>query len=186
MNRKRKVILGGLAGLLGICILCGLVTRLSSLTPSGRATSTARSLTQTAQPTRTTRPTATPRPTRTARPTNTPQPSPTQTASPTISPTPTETPTLSAAFELVNLSSPVIVGDYASARIRTLPGASCSIVYITPGGSISSADGLGNQTADENGICFWAWNIGPNTSPGQGSVRITANGLTQTYPIEIK
>lgn len=193
MSRRLKIVLAILGGFTGLCILCLAFAFVYNLTPAGRAsatqgaqTSTAESLTETARPTETTRPTETEPPTNTPRPSDTPKATETTTPTPTEIPTPTETPTLSAAFELLYLSSPISINNDAAARIRTIPGAACSIVYVSPGGSVSQAEGLEPQTAGENGICSWTWRIGPSTAEGEGSVSISANGLTLTFPIVVQ
>jgi hypothetical protein len=104
-------------------------------------------------------------------------------APPTAQPQPTAAPT---GFTLLDLSSPLSPGAYASAAVQTSPGAVCSIVYVVPSGRISTAQGLDVQTADGSGVCRWRWKIGTNTNPGTGSVRITANGVTQSFPIVIQ
>lgn len=190
MNRKRIIYgCGGLAGLSAICIIFSLIY---AATPAGKAsrtqraaTSAAQSLTETARPTNTTRPTPTVRNTNTPRPSRTPILTRTTTATITQSSTPTETPTLSAAFELLTLSSPVSVNSDAYVVIRTLPGASCSITYQAPGGTISNADGLESQIANDKGNCYWTWRIGPSTRSGEGRITIKANGLTQSFSITI-
>jgi hypothetical protein len=91
-----------------------------------------------------------------------------------------------AGFTLVSLSSPVSVGGNAQVTIQAVPGASCSIRYVTPHGTVSKAQGLGTETADSTGTCAWTWKIGASTEPGTGTVMITANGATQSFPIVIQ
>lgn len=133
-----------------------------------------------------TAPTMTPAP---AKPTNTRAPVlPTNTPAPVI-PTETEPPQATPApsgFTLTQLTSPVSKGGNATATIQTVPGASCTITYVTPSGNVSQAQGLGPQTANGNGVCSWTWKISSNTNPGTGTVTITANGVTQSLPIEIQ
>ncbi len=163
------------------------------------------SITDTINPTDTLSPTFTLVPTDTkeilpsASPTDTATMVPTQTEtlapSPTI--TPTEIPTLTAVpqptstspqngFTLTYLSSPVNVGEYASAKIKTTPGISCTIKYVTSKGTTSTAKGLEPVQSDSNGICSWRWRIGTGTAPGEGTVTITADGVTQSFPIVIQ
>jgi hypothetical protein len=70
--------------------------------------------------------------------------------------------------------------------VQTIPGASCSIVYVTPAGTVSEAQGLGNKTAGENGRVSWSWKIGSNTRPGTGRVTVTCNGISATAQIQIR
>jgi len=118
-------------------------------------------------------------------PASTPIPvGPTQASQPTTSQV---QPTASASgFTLTQLTSPVGRGGNVSATIRTAAGAACSIGYVTPSGNKSTAQGLVSETADANGVCAWTWKISSSTKPGTGTVTITANGSTQSFPIAIQ
>ncbi|MGA2820537.1 MAG: hypothetical protein ABSF61_07775 [Anaerolineales bacterium] len=128
---------------------------------------------------------------------STPAPSNTQAALPTqpqVVPTqvpqstaPQPQPTAAASgFTLNQLTSPVARGGNASARIQTAAGAACSIGYVTPSGNQSTAQGLVSETANGNGVCAWTWKIGPSTKQRTGTVTITANGATQSFPIVVE
>lgn len=91
-----------------------------------------------------------------------------------------------SGFTLTQLTSPVARGGKASATIQTAAGAACSLGYVTPSGNQSTARGLVSETADGNGVCAWTWKIGPSTKPGTGTVTITANGATQSFPIVVE
>lgn len=135
--------------------------------------------------------TATATSTLTPTPTLTPTQEPSATSSPSQIPAspvpPTDIPTTSAAsFTILELTSPVHVGQNAKLRIQTTAGATCSIRYFTPKGNESKADGLDAKTADANGVCGWTWKIGTGTDPGTGSLRVTINGTTQTLHFEIQ
>lgn len=72
-------------------------------------------------------------------------------------------------------------------QILTKPGNLCTLEYILPSGRRSTARGLGNTYANDQGICYWAWVIGSKTKPGTGHLIVTVNNVNrQTYPIEIK
>lgn len=116
---------------------------------------------------------------------------PPQGAPASASPEPAQTipvqPTPSGSgFNLRLLTSPVPRGQDASAAIQTAAGAACSIRYTTPSGNLSTAEGLVPETADASGACAWTWRIGTSTHPGTGTVTITANGVTQSFPIAIQ
>jgi hypothetical protein len=110
---------------------------------------------------------------------------PTATSYPTGTTPPTATQSPIHGFVMVDYSHSVSVGGGAHATIQTAPTASCTIKYYTPAGSLSVAQGLEPQSADQGGICSWTWNIGSRTKPGTGRIIITANGVTQQFPIEI-
>ncbi len=72
-------------------------------------------------------------------------------------------------------------------KIRTKPGNLCTLVYILPSGRRSTAKGLGNTYADQEGYCYWTWVIGSRTKPGTGRLIVTVNNTNrQTFPIEVK
>jgi endonuclease YncB( thermonuclease family) len=100
-------------------------------------------------------------------------------------PPPTSTPLGVQEFAVVELTSPVAVGAYATLAIQTSQGAACSLSYTTPAGSKSQAKGLGGTTAASSGVCSWRWFIGTGTRPGTGSLKITADGFTKSLPIVI-
>jgi len=124
-------------------------------------------------------------------PTQIPTDIPTNTPAPTETPIPTNT--LQAAtntpitgIQLVQFSEIVYAGEEASLSILTAPGSVCSIIYLTPGGNISEAEGLGDKIANDAGTCLWVWLIGINTDPGVGSVTVTAGEYSQSWEITIK
>ena len=76
-------------------------------------------------------------------------------------------------------------GGVATAAIQTLGGAACSIGYVTPAGTRSTAQGLITKTAGADGTVSWSWNIGPSTRPGTGTVTVTCGGASASAPITI-
>jgi hypothetical protein len=76
-------------------------------------------------------------------------------------------------------------GGVASASVQTTAGASCSISYVTPAGTKSTAQGLVTKTADADGTASWSWNIGSRTQPGTGTVTVTCGGASASAPIPI-
>ena len=65
-------------------------------------------------------------------------------------------------------------GNPATVLAKALPGAQCAIRVIDPSGDKSTASGLGNKQADENGDVFWTWLVSDNTSPGEGLIIVQA------------
>jgi competence protein ComEC len=101
-------------------------------------------------------------------------------------PTPTHTHTPSVeGWTLVSLTSPITRGSMARLEIQTQAYAACYLEYYTPIGNKSTAQGLGDTTADGGGRCVWEWRISSNTTPGTGELRITADGRYGTLPIVI-
>jgi len=91
-------------------------------------------------------------------------------------------PSAGVSFVSVVGTSP---GRVASVTVQTAPGASCSIVYVTPRGTVSVAQGLSPKTADASGRVSWAWLIGTRTYSGTGSVTVTCNGVSASAGIGI-
>ncbi len=115
-----------------------------------------------------------------------PQSAPTSSSTEAAQPTQPQPAVAASGFTLNQLTSPVPRGGSASAAIQTSAGAACSIRYVTPSGNRSTAQGLVTETADADGVCAWTWRIGSSTKPGTGTVTITANGVTQSFPIVVR
>src|SRR5512138_542086 len=123
--------------------------------------------------------------------TATPTLSPTKTLPPGITPTftpvLTNTPDVPASgFTLISINKTAYIGGKAKAQIRTQPGTQCSLVFYLPSGKISSAPGVGNITADQDGYCTWTWSILGNVNPGYGTAVIIAGGQKTNYYIKIE
>jgi hypothetical protein len=133
-------------------------------------------------------PTQPPTPTATPRlPTVTPTATLAQTAlPPTSTPTPepsaTPTPVGGVTFLSVTGGPP---GSTARATVQTWPEAACTIAFIRPAGTSSSARGLVPKSANLNGIVEWTWKIWELSETGTGSVVVTCNGVTASTPIEV-
>jgi hypothetical protein len=77
------------------------------------------------------------------------------------------------------------VGGQASATIKTDPGVQCIIVYTTPSGTVSNAEGLGSAPASGDGTITWSWEISPGTNVGIGQIAVTCGGFTGFNAIQI-
>ena len=118
-------------------------------------------------------------------PTQPPATSTQPTAAPTAA-APTATPTTVVTTGSLSVTSPVKRGLKATATIHgAAPGATCSIAYTTPAGTISSAAGLDPATAAADGTAIWTWTIGGSTNPGTGAVSVTCGDLHATASIVI-
>src|ERR1700674_3017155 len=76
-------------------------------------------------------------------------------------------------------------GSYAAISVLTAAEAPCSIGYVDPAGTNSSAQGLADQRASRTGAVSWSWKIDGNASSGTGSVTVTCNGASATTSIPI-
>jgi hypothetical protein len=76
-------------------------------------------------------------------------------------------------------------GQNASVTVQAAPGALCSIAYMTPYGTASTAQGLVAKRADSGGRVAWAWLIGTRTNPGMGTVTVTCDGASASAEIVI-
>ena len=115
-----------------------------------------------------------------------PTQAPTDTPTPTATETPQPTATSQQTFKLVSLTSPVVGGNYATAKVVTSPGLNCTLIYMDPTGKVYSPAGTGTVQADTNGICTWNWQIKQQTPQGNGTVTITVNLYSLSFPIAIK
>jgi hypothetical protein len=140
--------------------------------------------TPTLTPSPTLTPTITPSPTSTPTSTSTSSATPTRTSTPTQTLTPTQ-PIPESGFTLLSISHSARLGEMAGVLVRTRPGVSCTLVYLTPSGRESTAAGVGRISADSEGYCRWDWKIGSSTRPGLGTIRINASGSSEIYRIEI-
>ena len=111
----------------------------------------------------------------------------TATSTPTATLTPMPTPTLTPTLPWVTITDVVASAPGGLARVtaETLPGAFCSIAYVTPAGTTSEADGLEPQTASGDGNVSWSWTISANTRSGIGTVTVNCGGVTDSAPITI-
>lgn len=73
----------------------------------------------------------------------------------------------------------------ADITVRTTPNAECSLVYTTPDGAESDAQGLGDKAASGNGRVSWSWQISADTTPGTGTVIVTCDDVSVESPIVI-
>jgi hypothetical protein len=79
-------------------------------------------------------------------------------------------------------------GGSASVTIQTTPGANCSVQYVTPAGTTSTAKGQGSSaatTTGPDGRASWSWVIAPSTNTGTGSVTVNCSTGTVAAPIAI-
>ena len=105
-------------------------------------------------------------------PTATPKPQATPVPPTAVPPTPIPPPAMT-----LSVSSPIKRGLKASASVHNAPaGSTCSLSYVTPAGTQSSAAGLGSTTATGDGTASWSWTIGGSTNPGTGTVSAGCGG----------
>ena len=84
---------------------------------------------------------------------------------------------------LIDVTSPVSQGRYATVEVETLPGASCVIkVWYKTGWS--TAAGLYSKEAGEKGRVSWTWEVDPRTAPGTWSIYVTAELNGETAALE--
>jgi len=116
-------------------------------------------------------PTATVHPSATAEPSPTPGPTPVPTATPSPTPVPTPTP-VPLPVSFTAWTKTVRQGHLASASIKTVKSASCSI-KVTYSTVESEAKGLSPKTADTTGAATWKWTVGSNTEIGTWPIEVT-------------
>ncbi|MCL5985705.1 MAG: hypothetical protein M1371_03970 [Actinobacteria bacterium] len=90
----------------------------------------------------------------------------------------------SITIQVVSLTSPIYRGYKATLKIKTTPGAYCTITVYYKSGP-STAKGLNPKNADGNGYVSWTWKVGSNTTPGTWSIVVKANANGQTKSMTI-
>ena len=127
-----------------------------------------------------------------APPTSQPTPQPTvpqpTVAQPTaVQPTVSQPPAVDLEIDVVSLTSPIAAGGTARLKIKTAPNAACTITVYYKSGA-SQAQGLGQQTADNNGYVTWSWKVGARTTAGIWRIVVTAqaNGKTVNKQISFE
>jgi hypothetical protein len=105
---------------------------------------------------------------------------PTATSIPTVSPMPTLGP-----FQFLSLPSQVRAGEDVEVILQARHGDVCNLEFKTPGGSMSSADGLGTVTANSAAQCVWRWHISANIMPGKAMLVISIQDIQETHEFEI-
>jgi hypothetical protein len=81
--------------------------------------------------------------------------------------------------------SRVYIGFYAFALGQATPSSSCNLKIIYPSGRVSTAKGLGANTADSSGFVRWAWRVGTEThrhDPKYGRAEFTLDGQVIEVP----
>ena len=97
-----------------------------------------------------------------------------------VPPPPSAPPTGPLPVRLIELTSPVLMGDEASLTIETVGGASCLIEVMLEDGP-SQAPGLEPTVAGlEDGRCNWTWEIYTDeATPGDWPIRVTVEANEQ-------
>ncbi len=90
----------------------------------------------------------------------------------------------SLAISVVSLTSPVSPGSTAKLTIRTSPDAACSIEVHYKSG-LSHAAGLGQQTANDEGLVTWRWKVGTSTTPGTWRIVVSAAANGEEASIQV-
>jgi len=93
---------------------------------------------------------------------------------------------VSAGIVLINLTSPIVPNSDASLVIQVAPGATCDpgVRYAS---GWSKAGGLESKTAGTDGRLSWTWTVGPSTSSGEWTVRVTCQpGGSMDWPFVVQ
>ncbi len=85
-------------------------------------------------------------------------------------------------FGLVKGAPP---GQTANVMVQTTPNTECTLEYVGPDGSQSTADGLGPVTTDKQGRAYWEWKIDPQSPAGTGTATATCDGVSVSVPVRI-
>lgn len=115
------------------------------------------------------------------------QPEPAQTPEPSSSTkssssVPPPSPPPNVQFGLVKGAPP---GQTANVMVQTTTGTECTLKFVGPDGTESSADGLGPVTTDTQGRAYWEWKIDPQSPAGTGTATATCNDVSVSVPVRI-
>jgi hypothetical protein len=77
-----------------------------------------------------------------------------------------------ANLQIVSVTSPAPRNSNATAVVRTVPGAACSISVRYASG-VSRAAGLEAKTAGPTGTVSWTWQVGGDTTPGEWPISVS-------------
>jgi micrococcal nuclease len=85
------------------------------------------------------------------------------------------------SLTFTSLTSPIHRGSYATATVKTKPGAYCTIVVEYKSGPATAA-GLGPKSASSTGVASWTWKVGTRTTLGSWPVTVTCSsgGLSKS------
>lgn len=82
----------------------------------------------------------------------------------------------SKGISVISKTSPVKKGNSASVTIMGQSGKTYSIEFYKNSSAIASADGLGTQTADSNGLVTWTFEVGYDCEVGNRKIIIKEKG----------
>lgn len=99
-----------------------------------------------------------------------------------------ETPPLSTGSEtnddtsndslvVLNVTSPVEKGQFATLNAKGKPNTEYSITVHYPSGA-ATASGLDPKISDSSGNVSWTWKVGGNTTSGEHKITVTGGGET--------
>ena len=112
-------------------------------------------------------------------PTDSPAPDPSTKPSPNVPP---PFPPPNVQFGMVKGAPP---GQVANVMVQTAASTTCSLKFVGPDNTESSAEGLGSKTTDTQGRTYWEWKVDPQTPTGIGTVTATCDDVSVWVPMRI-
>jgi hypothetical protein len=79
----------------------------------------------------------------------------------------------------------VTPGQVANVMVQTAASTTCSLKFVGPDNTESSAEGLGSKTTDTQGRANWEWKVDPQTPTGIGTVTATCDDVSVWVPMRI-
>lgn len=77
-------------------------------------------------------------------------------------------------------------GDIATATIRSVPGAVCSLAFVPPDGEVENGPEFTDQRVDTTRQASWNWRVAADTPVGTGRVEVTCDDRTTSSRIVIR
>lgn len=92
------------------------------------------------------------------------------------------------SITIISFTENVSLGSITKLTIKTEPDTLCGILYTTPSGNLSDAEGLSIITSNKNNLCSWDWKINPKTKTRTRKVYIYVNdvNINKTLRINIQ
>ena len=95
-------------------------------------------------------------------------------------PDPSTKPSPNVQFGIVKGAPP---GQVANVMVQTAASTICSLKFVGPDNTESSAEGFGSKTTDAHDRAYWEWKVDPQMPTGIGTVTATWDDVSVSVPM---
>jgi hypothetical protein len=74
-------------------------------------------------------------------------------------------------------------GQVANVMVQTAASTICSLKFVGPDNTESSAEGFGSKTTDAHDRAYWEWKVDPQMPTGIGTVTATWDDVSVSVPM---